>query len=234
MRVLIVDDDQRLGQSLQKLLAREGFLVSHAADGPTGVRRATSEPYDLLILDVMLPGIDGFEVLRRVRAHSAVPVLMLSAKGGENDRVVGLDLGADDYLSKPFSPRELISRMRAVLRRVEAKTAVPVVSEILEVGDIRMDAALREVLVAGTAVQLTTTEFDLLRCFLRHPGQVLSRDVLMDMLRGVGYAAYDRSIDVHVKNLRAKIEPDTRNPKYIKTVWGTGYLLAGTVRTPAV
>lgn len=229
-RVLIVDDDQRLGQSLQKLLAREGFLVSQATDGPTGVRRATTEPFDLLILDVMLPGIDGFEVLRRIRAHSTVPVLMLSAKGGETDRVVGLDLGADDYLSKPFSPRELISRMRAVLRRVEARATVPVVTEQLVVGEIAMDPARREVTVAGTPVQLTTTEFDLLRCFLRHPGQVLSRDVLMDMLRGVGYAAYDRSIDVHVKNLRAKIEPDTRNPKYIKTVWGTGYLMAGATR----
>lgn len=232
-RVLIVDDDQRLGQSLQKLLAREGFLVSQATDGPAGVRRATTEPFDLLILDVMLPGLDGFEVLRRIRAHSPVPVLMLSAKGGETDRVIGLDLGADDYLSKPFSPRELISRMRAVLRRVEARAAVPVIKEDLEVGEIAMDTARREVTVAGQPVQLTTTEFDLLRCFLRHPGQVLSRDVLMDMLRGVGYAAYDRSIDVHVKNLRAKIEPDTRNPKYIKTVWGTGYLLAGATRGTA-
>jgi DNA-binding response OmpR family regulator len=231
-RVLIVDDDQRLSQSLQKLLAREGFFATHAADGPTGVRRATSEPFDLMILDVMLPGYDGFEVLRKVREHSQMPVLMLSAKGGENDRVIGLDLGADDYLTKPFSPRELISRIRAVLRRTETRSGPPIANEMLKASDIEMDVPRRTVLVAGQEIALTTTEFDLLRCFLRHPGQVLSRDVLMDMLRGVGYAAYDRSIDVHVKNLRSKIEPDTRNPKYIKTVWGTGYLLAAELAAP--
>jgi DNA-binding response OmpR family regulator len=180
----------------------------------------------------MLPGYDGFEVLRKVREHSQMPVLMLSAKGGENDRVIGLDLGADDYLTKPFSPRELISRIRAVLRRTETRSGPPIANEMLKASDIEMDVPRRTVLVAGQEIALTTTEFDLLRCFLRHPGQVLSRDVLMDMLRGVGYAAYDRSIDVHVKNLRSKIEPDTRNPKYIKTVWGTGYLLAAELAAP--
>ena len=224
-RLLIIDDDVRLGALLERLLKPEGFQVTLVTDGLQGVCRATSEVFDLLVLDVMLPGMDGFEVLRRIRASSKVPVIMLTAKGSDNDRIVGLELGADDYLSKPFNPRELVARIRAVLRRAEGGTPSPV-TETLRVGDLIMDTARREVSADGNVVQLTTTEFDLLRCFLRHPGQVLSRDALMDMLRGVGYAAYDRSIDVHVKNLRAKIESDSRQPRSIKTIWGTGYMLA--------
>lgn len=223
-RILIVDDDVRLGALLERLLKPEGFQVVVVTDGLQGARRATAEVFDLVVLDVMLPGQDGFEVLRRIRATSKVPVIMLTAKGTENDRIVGLELGADDYLSKPFNPRELLARIRAVLRRAEAAVhAAP--AELLRVGSLVMDIARREVRVRGELVPLTTTEFDLLRCFLRYPGQTLSRDALMDMLRGVGYAAYDRSIDVHVKNLRAKIESDTRHPKYIRTIWGTGYML---------
>lgn len=225
-RLLIIDDDVRLGALLERLLKPEGFQVTLVTDGLQGVRRATSEVFDLLVLDVMLPGMDGFEVLRRVRAQSKVPVIMLTAKGTDNDRIVGLELGADDYLAKPFNPRELVARVKAVLRRSEGGVATGP-AEVLKVGDLEMDGGRREVQVRGKLVQLTTTEFDLLRCFLRYPGQVLSRDALMDMLRGVGYAAYDRSIDVHVKNLRAKIEEDSRTPKYIKTIWGTGYMLSG-------
>lgn len=231
-RLLIIDDDVRLGALLERLLKPEGFQVTLVTDGLQGVRRATSEVFDLLVLDVMLPGMDGFEVLRRIRASSKVPVIMLTAKGSDSDRIVGLELGADDYLSKPFNPRELVARIRAVLRRAEGASPAPV-TEVLRVGDLVMDTARREVMADGNAVQLTTTEFDLLRCFLRHPGQVLSRDALMDMLRGVGYAAYDRSIDVHVKNLRAKIEADSRQPRYIKTIWGTGYMLAADGSKPA-
>ena len=232
-RLLIIDDDVRLGALLERLLKPEGFQVTLVTDGLQGVRRATSEVFDLLVLDVMLPGMDGFEVLRRIRSSSKVPVIMLTAKGSDNDRIVGLELGADDYLSKPFNPRELVARIRAVLRRAEGGAPTPV-TETLRVGDLIMDTARREVSADGNVVQLTTTEFDLLRCFLRHPGQVLSRDALMDMLRGVGYAAYDRSIDVHVKNLRAKIESDSRQPRYIKTIWGTGYMLAADGAKPAV
>jgi DNA-binding response OmpR family regulator len=223
-RILIVDDDVRLGALLERLLKPEGFQVAVVTDGLQGARRATSEVFDLVVLDVMLPGQDGFEVLRRIRATSKVPVIMLTAKGTENDRIVGLELGADDYLSKPFNPRELLARIRAVLRRAEAAVHTPP-AEILRAGSLTMDISRREVRVRGELVPLTTTEFDLLRSFLRYPGQTLSRDALMDMLRGVGYAAYDRSIDVHVKNLRAKIEADTRHPQYIKTIWGTGYML---------
>ena len=230
-RLLIIDDDVRLGALLERLLKPEGFQVTLVTDGLQGVRRATSEVFDLLVLDVMLPGMDGFEVLRRVRTTSKVPVIMLTAKGSDNDRIVGLELGADDYLSKPFNPRELVARIRAVLRRADGATPAPV-TETLRTGDLVMDTARREVFADGNPVQLTTTEFDLLRCFLRHPGQVLSRDALMDMLRGVGYAAYDRSIDVHVKNLRAKIESDSRQPRYIKTIWGTGYMLAADTTKP--
>ncbi len=225
-RVLLVDDDIRLGHLLERLFKPEGLQVELVTDGLQGVRRATGEVFDLVILDVMLPGIDGFEALRRIRAVSQVPVVMLTAKGTDNDRIVGLELGADDYLPKPFNPRELVARVKAVLRRSDTSSNQPRRPDILACSGIEMDPARREVIVGGESVHLTTTEFDLLRCFMKHPGQVLSRDALMDMLRGVGYAAYDRSIDVHVKNLRAKIEEDPRNPKRIKTVWGTGYMLA--------
>ena len=224
-RLLLVDDDVRLGQLLERLFEPEGYHVERVTDGIQGVRRATNEVFDLVILDVMLPGIDGFEVLRRVRAISEVPVLMLTAKGTDNDRVVGLDLGADDYLPKPFNPRELVARVKAVLRRADGRVS-EAPAGLLSCNGLTMDLGSREVTVAGEPTHLTTTEFDLLRCFLRHPGKTLSRDALMDMLRGVGYAAYDRSIDVHVKNLRAKIEVNPRKPTRIKTVWGTGYMLA--------
>ncbi|HAN32543.1 MAG TPA: DNA-binding response regulator [Myxococcales bacterium] len=226
-RLLLVDDDVRLGQLLERLFEPEGFQIARVTDGIQGVRRAINEVYDLIILDVMLPGIDGFEVLRRIRSTSVVPVLMLTAKGTDNDRVVGLDLGADDYLPKPFNPRELVARVKAILRRTESRDPESTSGQSqLECNGILMDLGSREVKIADVATHLTTTEFDLLRCFMRHPGKTLSRDALMDMLRGVGYAAYDRSIDVHVKNLRAKIEENPRKPTRIKTVWGTGYMLA--------
>lgn len=232
-RVLLVDDDIRLGQLLERLLKPEGLQVELVTDGLQGVRRATGEVFDMVILDVMLPGIDGFEVLRRIRAISQVPVLMLTAKGTDDDRIVGLELGADDYLPKPFNPRELVARIKAVLRRTDTTGASAARPKTLLCAGIEMDPARREVKVNDDGVHLTTTEFDLLHCFMKHPGQVLSRDALMDMLRGVGYAAYDRSIDVHVKNLRAKIEEDPRNPRRIKTVWGTGYLLAADAQSEA-
>lgn len=225
-RVLLVDDDHRLGVLLERLLKPEGFQLELATDGLQGAKRASTEVFDLIILDVMLPGLDGFEVLRRVRQQSDVPVIMLTAKGSDSDRVVGLELGADDYLPKPFNPRELLARIRAVMRRSDSAGAGSRRPGNLRASGIELDPSRREVRVADELVHLTTTEFDLLRCFMRYPGQVLSRDALMDMLRGVGYAAYDRSIDVHVKNLRAKIEDDARTPKRIKTVWGTGYMLA--------
>ncbi len=224
-RVLLVDDDVRLGQLLERLLKPEGMQVELVTDGLQGVRRATGEVFDLIILDVMLPGLEGFEVLRRIRASSEVPVIMLTAKGTDNDRIVGLELGADDYLPKPFNPRELVARVKAVLRRAEGKSSGGR-DAVIRCNGLAMDPGKREVSVDGEPVHLTTTEFDLLRCFMRYPGKVLSRDALMDMLRGVGYAAYDRSIDVHVKNLRAKIEENPRSPQRIKTVWGTGYMLA--------
>ncbi len=224
-RLLLIDDDVRLGQLIERLLKPESFQVELVTDGVQGASRATEEVWDIVVLDVMLPGMDGFEVLRKIRDVSRVPVIMLTAKGAEEDRIVGLELGADDYLPKPFNPRELVARIKAVMRRTEALPASSRPST-LGVGDILLDPARREVHIAGESVNLTTTEFDLLRCFMRYPGQVLSRDALMDMLRGVGYAAYDRSIDVHVKNLRAKVEDNPRNPKRIKTVWGTGYMLA--------
>jgi len=227
-RVLIVDDDTRLVELLARYLSPHGCRVESAADGLDGVRRAQSEVFDLIVLDVMLPGIDGFEALRRIRARTGVPVVMLTARGDEMDRVVGLDLGADDYLPKPFNPRELLARMQAVLRRAQGGAAEAQADTALEAGDLRVDSTRREVTRAGQVIHLTTTEFDLLHCFMRYPGRVLSRDALMNMLRGVGYAAYERGIDVHVKNLRHKIEPNPRQPIYVKTVWGSGYMLCAT------
>ncbi len=224
-RILLIDDDIRLAQLLTRLFEPEGLLVDTATDGLQGVRRATSEVFDLVVLDVMLPGVDGFEALRRIRSMSDVPVVMLTAKGTEHDRIVGLELGADDYVPKPFNARELVARVKAVIRRTQQRPTTTARPELLSIASIEMDPGRREVRVEGQSVRLTTTEFDLLKCFMKHPGQVLSRDAIMDMLRGVGYAAYDRSIDVHVKNLRAKIEEDSRQPKRIKTVWGTGYML---------
>jgi DNA-binding response OmpR family regulator len=223
--VLVIDDDEKLVALVRDYLAPHGFEVGAAHDGATGLAAATRGEADVIVLDVMLPGIDGLEVCRRVRGASDVPILMLTARGEETDRIVGLELGADDYLAKPFNPRELLARLRAILRRTGGRAGSGDASR-LEVGPLVLDPATRQVLLRGREVELTTAEFDLLHVLLASAGRVLSRDQLMEQLHGASWSYFDRSIDVLVSRLRQKLEDDPRHPALLKTVRGVGYQLA--------
>ncbi len=216
MRILIVDDDDELSSLLTELLTREGFRVDTQNDGRRGLAAALNGGYDLMVLDVMLPGLDGFEILKRVRREARLPILMLTARGEDEDRIVGLDLGADDYMSKPFNTRELVARIRAILRRLENRTA----GDRFEVNGISIDPGSREVLRQGKPVEVTTFEFDILETLMRSAGRVVSRDELMEELYGRKATPFDRSVDMHISHLRKKLEGD--NP-LIKTVRGVGY-----------
>jgi two-component system, OmpR family, response regulator CpxR len=227
-RVLVVDDDVELCQLISQYLAGQGFPVEAVHSGAKGVERALSGEHAIVVLDVMLPGIKGFEVLRCVRAQSRVPVLMLTARGNEQDRILGLEMGADDYLPKPFNPRELSARIEAILRRSRPDPTEirPGVAELIVVEDIELDKGARVARRAGQTVDLTTVEFDLLETMLRSAGRVLSRE---DMVRGVlsrEFSPYDRSIDTHVSNLRRKLGPRPDGLERIKSVRGIGYLYA--------
>ena len=216
MRILIVDDDDELSSLLTELLTREGFRVDTQNDGRRGLAAALNGGYDLMVLDVMLPGLDGFEILKRVRREARLPILMLTARGEDEDRIVGLDLGADDYMSKPFNTRELVARIRAILRRLENRTA----GDRFEVNGISIDPGSREVLRQGKPVEVTTFEFDILETLMRSAGRVVSRDELMEELYGRKATPFDRSVDMHISHLRKTLEGD--NP-LIKTVRGVGY-----------
>ncbi len=216
MRILIVDDDDELSSLLTELLTREGFRVDTQNDGRRGLAAALNGGYDLMVLDVMLPGLDGFEILKRVRREARLPILMLTARGEDEDRIVGLDLGADDYLSKPFNTRELVARIRAILRRLENRMA----GDRFEVNGISIDPGSREVLRQGKPVEVTTFEFDILETLMRSAGRVVSRDELMEELYGRKATPFDRSVDMHISHLRRKLEG--ANP-LIKTVRGVGY-----------
>ncbi len=223
---LLVDDDGRLGALVREYLAKHEIDVTVAADGERGLAALGRGRFDVVLLDVMLPGLDGLEVCRRIRAAAsgaAVPIIMLTAKGDEVDRIVGLELGADDYLPKPFNPRELLARIRAVLRRASPGAAGR--APRLSVGDVEIDFDAREVTVKGRRQVLTHYEFELLAALGRAAGRVLSRERLLDLLKGQEYEAFDRSIDVHISKLRAKLEDDPKEPRYIKTVRGVGYVL---------
>ncbi len=221
--ILVIDDDERLNALLGEYLTRFGFRVATETDGARGLRALKSCPPDLVILDVMLPGASGFDVCREIRAASSVPIIMLTARGEVADRIVGLEMGADDYLPKPFEPRELVARIQSVLRR----NGDPVRTRRFESGDLVLDLDRRAVTVAGSPVDLTTMEFELLTVFVRSPGIALSRDRLMDALRGLEWEACDRSIDVLVSRLRRKLRDDSRHPRYIKAIWGIGYQFIG-------
>ncbi|MEM8997200.1 MAG: response regulator transcription factor [Acidobacteriota bacterium] len=223
-RLLLIDDDRKLAALVLEYLEPQGFSVDTADDGPGGLERALADPPDLVILDLMLPGLDGLEVCRRLRARSAVPILMLTARGDETDRIVGLELGADDYLPKPFNPRELLARIRAILRRV---TVVPGGDGDgwVDVDGLRLDPGARRVVLDGRDVELTTSEFDLLLALALAAGRVLSRDQLLQEVHGPGWAAYSRSVDVHISRLRQKIEVDAKKPRRLKTIRGAGYQL---------
>ncbi len=224
-RILMIDDDVKLCRLVKDYLAPFGFTVESENDGASGLERAKTDDFGAIILDVMMPQMDGFEVLKQLRQFSNVPVLMLTALGDESDRIVGLEIGADDYLPKTFSTRELLARIRAVTRR--AKMTAPVVNDADEiiVGDVSINSATRELKQNGEPVILTALEFDLLLCLARSKGRVLDRDKLLDEIAGREYDVFDRSIDVHISSLRRKLGDDSKNPRYIKTIRSVGYML---------
>jgi DNA-binding response OmpR family regulator len=220
--LLIVDDDVELCALLAERLAEDGFDLSAAHNGIDGLERASTGGYSLVILDVMLPRMGGIDVLKQLRARSSVPVLMLTARGDDIDRIIGLEVGADDYLPKPFNPRELVARIKAILRRIEERRTD---FEKFAAGDILIDTALREAYIGDRSLQLTTIEFALLEVLVRNPGRALSREYLTDIALGRRLGAFDRTIDVHISNLRRKLD-ERRGIQRIKTIRGSGYLLA--------
>jgi two-component system response regulator RegX3 len=219
-RVLVVEDEESYSEALAYMLRKEGFDVAVAGTGPDALSEFDRAGADIVLLDLMLPGLPGNEVCRRLRQVSAVPVIMVTAKDAEVDKVVGLELGADDYITKPYSPRELVARVRAVLRRGHDADPLP---PTLEAGRVRMDVERHVVTVDGVDVRLPLKEFELLEMFLRNPGRVLTRGQLIDRVWGADYVGDTKTLDVHVKRLRAKIEPDPGNPRYLVTVRGLGY-----------
>ena len=227
-RLLMIEDDARLAGMVSEYLSQSGYAVEHALDGATGLSALQEKPIDLVVLDLMLPDIDGLEVCRRLRALpgevARTPVLMLTAKGDPMDRIVGLELGADDYLPKPFEPRELLARIRAVLRRHQPGAAAE--HQVLRFGALEIDRDARIVTVGGQAAELTSYQFDLLVTLAERAGRVLTREQIMEAVRGRELEAFDRSIDVHMGRIRAAIEEDVKNPKRIVTVRGVGYVFA--------
>jgi len=218
--VLVVDDEPTITEVVSRYLQRAGYEARVAADGPTAIHAAGQERPDLVVLDLMLPGMDGLEVMRRLRERDRISVILLTAKGEATDRVVGLRLGADDYVVKPFSPAELVARVEAVLRRVDEP---PEPEEPIAFDRVELDPVARRVTVAGEEVQLTVREYELLLHFMRHPGQVFSRDRLMDAVWQYSFYTDSSTVTVHVRRLRAKIEEDPSNPRWLQTVWGVGY-----------
>ncbi len=222
-KVLVVDDEPQILDVVSKYLTREGFQIVTARDGDAALSAYHANKPDLVILDLMLPQVDGLEVFRRLRTASTVPVIMLTAKGEETDRIVGLELGADDYITKPFSPRELVARVKAVLRRATTGTMLETGERTLVRGDLRIDPRERSVTVADRRVELTSKEFDLLWFLASHPGQVFTRTQLLDHVWGYEFYGDSSTVTVHIRRLREKIETDPANPRYLSTVWGVGY-----------
>lgn len=218
--ILIVDDKREIRDLVSAYLTQEGFQVVSAADGQQALYTARDVHPDLIILDLMMPEMGGYEFMRVYSKEHDTPIIILTAKVDEAERVLGLELGADDYVTKPFSPRELTARVRAVLRRMSKQTDVP---SQLQVADIMLDHSRHDVMVSNRRVDLTPSEFELLAVLMAAPGRVYTRNELLDRLQGDAYAGYERTIDVHIRNLRRKIEPDTKNPRYIETVFGIGY-----------
>ncbi|MBI4763617.1 MAG: response regulator [Deltaproteobacteria bacterium] len=225
--VLIVDDDEKLQKLLKEYLENNGFQVLGLPDGTRVLETIRRESPDLVILDIMLPGKDGLESLKEIRRDFNLPVIMLTAKGEDTDRIVGLELGGDDYLSKPFNPRELLARMKAVLRRSLTGVRGEASNKerlFIEAGGLRLNTARQTVSTDKDEKELSTAEYRILEVLMKNPNMVLSRDQLMTLARGRDFMAFDRSIDVHISKLRAKLEPDPHSPKKIKTIWGSGYM----------
>ena len=222
-RILVVEDEMLIARNLRDYLEVAGFEVTVVGDGGAALASARGSKPDLVVLDLGLPGLDGLDVARELRRTTTTPIVMLTARGEESDKIVGLELGADDYLVKPFSPKELVARVRAVLRRTSGTTAG---AEVLRSGDVEVDLPKMRARVKDKTVELTPTEFQLLATFVREPGRVFTRGQLLDALHGVTIDSYERAIDAHVKNLRRKIEPEVGRPRYVLTVHGVGYRFA--------
>lgn len=224
-KVLLVDDDKKLRKLLREYLEGYGFNILTLADGSSVLETIRGKSPDMIILDIMLPKRNGLDVLKDIRMEFNVPVIMLTAKGDDADRIVGLELGADDYLPKPFNPRELLARIKAVLRRLPGREKGRVNEDIfVRAGGLILNRAKQTLLIKDNEIELSSTEFKLIEILMKHPNRVMSRDQLMDLAHERDFSAFDRSIDVHISKLRAKIEKDPRSPRRIKTVWGTGYM----------
>jgi DNA-binding response OmpR family regulator len=221
-RILIVDDEPKIVRLVVDYLEAAGFAAVTARSGEEALMRVRSDAPDLVVLDLGLPSLDGLDVTRAIRRSGDLPIIMLTARDDETDRVIGLELGADDYVTKPFSPRELVARVRAVLRRRAGTSA----RETLRAGELELDVPRMRVTRAGTPVDLTATEFSMLAAMAREPGRVFTRSQLLDTIHGVAFESYERAIDAHVKNIRRKLEPDPRAPRHLLTVYGVGYRLA--------
>ena len=219
-KILVVDDEKRLVSLVEAYLKQEGYAVVTASNGQEALFLARQEKPDLILLDIMMPEMDGYEFIQAHRREADTPIILLTARVEEEDHVIGLELGADDYITKPFRPRELVARVRAVLRRTGRSLPT---TAILRVGEITLDREGHQVTVGDELVDVTPSEFDLLTAMMSAPGRVFSRMELLDRIQGVAYEGYERTIDVHIKNLRSKIEVDTRNPLYIETIYGVGY-----------
>jgi two-component system phosphate regulon response regulator OmpR len=226
-RLLVVDDDAELRELATAYLSQQGYDVKSVADAVGMDACLATEHFDLLILDLMLPGEDGLSIAKRLKGRFDLPIIMVSAQGEDVDRIVGLEVGADDYIAKPFNPRELLARIRAVLRRAKSRGVVQNAGTgVIRFGEFELDLGAHRLLRKGEAVALTSGEFDLLAVLARHPNKVLDRDRILDLLTGAERSPFDRSIDVRVTRLRSKIEPDPGRPVYIKTIWGKGYLFS--------
>lgn len=219
-KILLIDDEAKITRTLKLYLEQAGYKTVSVQDGALAMPAFHHERPDLVILDILLPHQDGWEICRQIRSTSRVPIIMLTAQGEETDRIVGLELGADDYIAKPFSPREVVARVRAVFRRTQGQVQPP---RMLEAGPVTLSIEQHAAAINGTTVELTPIEFDLLATLLQHPGQVFTRLQLLENTQDAAYEGYERAIDQHIKNLRAKLGDDARNPRYILTVYGVGY-----------
>ncbi len=222
-KVLVVEDELKIARLVRDYLTEAGFAVVEASDGEAALAMARAERPDMILMDLGLPGINGLDVTRRLRQTSSVPIIMLTARTEETDRVVGLELGADDYITKPFSPKELVARIRAVLRRAENTLGG---GEVITAGDVTIDIPRMKVDVAGSVIDLTASEFEVLVTLARHPGRVYTRAQLLELIKGISFESYERSVDAHIKNIRKKLEADPRRPRFIETVYGVGYRFA--------
>ncbi|MFQ5605263.1 MAG: response regulator transcription factor [bacterium] len=222
-RILVIDDDQKLNNLLSEYLTKFGYSVTAVTHPNDGFRQLRQNPPDLIILDVMLPDMEGFDVCKEIRKEHTTPIIMLTARGELTDKVVGLELGADDYLPKPFEPRELVARIQAVLRRGE----IEIKSDLKNFGQLTVDFRKHAISIQDEPVELTTAEFEILSLFIKNAGRVLNRDYILDHVRGIEWDAYNRSVDVLISRLRQKLNDDPKQPRFIKTIWGSGYMFIG-------